>query len=102
MKYQLIFQFRASDVNDFDELVALEEKLVEHLAPPSEVDGHDFGQDEFNIFILIDDPKGAFAQSEQIIQEQHRKQEMKVAYRALDQDEYTILWPPTAESFRIA
>ena len=95
-------QFTANTPDDFDQLVALEEKVFDKLDNTAVVDGHDFGQSEFNIFILTDDPKGVLARSEQIIQARQPKQRLKVAYRALDQEEYTILWPPTAESFHIA
>jgi hypothetical protein len=52
MKYQLVLQFQAESVQEFDELVVLEELLVKKLPLDSEVDGHDFGSGEFNIFIL--------------------------------------------------
>jgi hypothetical protein len=48
MKYQLVLQFRAESMMDFDELVVLEDLLIENLPPHSEVDGHDFGSGEFN------------------------------------------------------
>jgi hypothetical protein len=49
MKYQLVLQFRAEGTQDFDELVVLEDLLIENLPSTSEVDGHDFGSNEFNI-----------------------------------------------------
>jgi hypothetical protein len=54
MNYQLVLQFRAESVQEFGELVVLEDLLIEKLPEDSEVDGHDFGCGEFNIFILTD------------------------------------------------
>ena len=56
MKYQLVLQFTADSMEDFDRLVALEDKLIEEMDDVATVDGHDFGSGEFNIFILTDDP----------------------------------------------
>ena len=49
MKHQLVLQFRAKRTQDFDELIVLEDLLIENLLATSEVDGHDFGSDAFNI-----------------------------------------------------
>ena len=46
MKYQLVLQFQAQSVQDFNELVVLEDLLAENLPLHSEVDGHDFGSGE--------------------------------------------------------
>ena len=69
MKYQLVLQFQPESVQEFDELVVLEDLLVEKLPVDSEVDGHDFRSDEFNIFILTDQPEQTFHAVEQIIQQ---------------------------------
>jgi hypothetical protein len=60
MKYQLVLQFQAESVQEFDELAVLEDLLVENLPSHSVVDGHDFGSGELNIFILTDQPKESF------------------------------------------
>ena len=43
-------------MDDFDQLVILEDKLIEELGSVATVDGHDFGSGEFNIFVLTDEP----------------------------------------------
>ena len=53
--YQLVLQFPA-DAVDYDDLIAIEEELLEAVEPPAEVDGHDFGSGEGNVFILTDEP----------------------------------------------
>jgi hypothetical protein len=50
MKFQVVLQWPASSVNDYDGIVAVEDLLIEKLTEQSEVDGHDFGSDQANIF----------------------------------------------------
>jgi hypothetical protein len=102
MKYQLVLQFQAESVQEFDELVLLEELLVKKLPLDSEVDGHDFASGEFNIFILTDQPEQTFRTAEQIIQQYRPPQKLKAAYRELGQNSFVILWPPTLREFKIA
>jgi hypothetical protein len=102
MKYQLVLQFRASGIEDFDAFVGLEELLIEKLPLGSEVDGHDFGANEFNIFILTDHPKESFAAFETLIQQKNPRHQIKAAaYRELDNDDYLILWPPGLREFKV-
>jgi len=68
MKYQLVLQFSADSLADFDELTSLEQALQETLSGVAEVDGHDFGVREFNIFILTDDPVHTFVLAEPIVE----------------------------------
>jgi hypothetical protein len=58
MKYQLVIQLAAESLDDFDNLVVLEETIRTKLELSSNtlVDGHDFGLGEFNIFIHTDEP----------------------------------------------
>ena len=60
MTYQLILQFEASSMEDFDQLNTFEEKLSIELDRLATIDGHDFGSGEFNIFVLTEDPKTTF------------------------------------------
>ena len=101
MKYQLVLQFRAECTQDFDELVFLEDLLIKNLPSISEVDGHDIGSDEFNIFVLTNQPRESFGAAEKIIQQHHPQRPLKAAYRELDKDEFVILWPPGLQQFKI-
>ena len=101
MKFQLVLQFATEGMNQFDELVALEEKLIQNLPPTSEVDGHDFGSGEFNIFILTDQPKEAFEDALKLIKGSFQNK-FRAAYRERGKDEYVILWPEHLEEFRVA
>ena len=56
MKYQLVLQWPVPEIN-FDKLIEIEDLLIQRLPGDHQVDGHDFGSGESNIFLLTDDPK---------------------------------------------
>jgi len=93
MKYQLVLQWPASSIQDFDAMIAIENKLIENLGEGSEVDGHDFGSGEVNIFILTDDLKRAFSEVEASLNNDDSWPNARVAYREITKDHYTILYP---------
>ena len=101
MKYQLILQFAAESVGDFDRLVNLEKKLMQELASVGEVDGHDLGQSEFNIFVLTDEPAPTFEKARRCIEKQASQFDWRAAYRELTSDAYVILWPPGLHEFNV-
>jgi hypothetical protein len=102
MRYQLVLQFAAESVRDFDRLVSLGEKLIRELASMGEVDGHDFGQSELNIFVLTDEPMPAFEKARTYIEKQAFPYDWRAAYRELTSDNYVILWPPGLLEFDVA
>jgi hypothetical protein len=101
MKYQLILQWSASSIKDYDGLIAVENKLTEKLSEDCEVDGHDFGTGEGNIFILTDHPEHTFNEAK-VILDSGELSNARVAYRAIDKSHYTILWPQGLTVFRVA
>ena len=51
-EFQLVLQLPATSGEDFDELIAIEDAMeITFAGLPHEVDGHDFGSGEMNIFI---------------------------------------------------
>jgi hypothetical protein len=102
MRYQLILQFTANTTDEFDQLVALEEKLIEGLNGTAVVDGHDFGSSEFNIFILTDEPVTTFEKAHQLICDQQVQYNMRAAYRDRDSESYMLLWPVTLVKFTVS
>ena len=102
MKYQLVLQFRADSLADFDELVNLEETLDATLSGIADVDGHDFGAEEFNIFILTEDPIRIFRLVEPIVKAITPAEQFKAAYRELQQEKFTMIWPPDLQHFEIS
>lgn len=103
MNYQLVLQWssRALD-DDFDRLVEIEHLLIEGLGTNGIVDGHDAGSGEFNIFILTDDPQGAFHKTKEILGGREEWAEVRAAYREISGEEFSILWPPELTHFNVA
>ena len=100
--YQLVLQFAANTVSDYDALVALEQQLTAALGD-SEVDGHDMGSGEANIFILTSDPQKAFHQVVPVLEHTGQMPAIRAAYRRTDEDEYHVLWPEnSSQQFRVA
>ena len=75
--------------------------LLENLPPHSEVDGHDFGSGEFNIFILTHQPSESFSAAEKTIGHCHPQQILRAAYRELGRDNFVIFWPQNLQDFTV-
>src|SRR5690242_18252204 len=101
MNYQLVLQFAATSMTDFDRLVSLETKLMEILGDSVSVDGHDFGGRSFNIFLLTNEPTAAFSQAHRIILDEAIPNELRSAYRHVNGDDYFILWPSALTDFSV-
>lgn len=101
MKYQLIVQFPTSSVDDFDRIVTLEETLRGTLKDFAEVEGHDFGSGEFNIFVHTDEPKDTFERIREVFSGLQPERQMRAAFRDFDEEEYPILWPPNLKEFKV-
>src|ERR1041385_8529897 len=103
MKYQSVLQFPGNSLNDFDELIALEETLTKKLAAVAKVDGHDFGSGEMNIFIFTEEPEQSFQRIKPTLASRGNFDSVIAAYGETTGEDYTILWPPgRTEPFRIA
>ena len=92
MIYQLVLQFDASSIEDFDRGIEIEDKIINALGNAHDVDGHDFGSGEMNIFIHTDEPKEAFKILKANVLPNFLK-EVKAAFRELSSENYTVLWP---------
>ena len=92
MKFQLVLQFANVTDDDFDDLVDLEDKIESQLQDEHDVDGHDFGNDEFNIFILTDYPREASLEIRNILSKFYSSQ-FVIAFRALSEEKYNVVWP---------
>jgi hypothetical protein len=92
MQYQLVLQFPGQDVEDFEDLIHLEDILITSLGANHVVDGHDFGARAMNIFILTDDPENAFEKAKNTL---HHSllDTMKAAYRKATGNDYIVIWP---------
>lgn len=98
MKYELVLQFSGQSLQDYDALIALEERLGDVLGSAHFVDGHDMGCDEMNIFVATDDPTAAFTIAQLVIPEETLGRSLEAAYRNPSSDTYVNLWPPGSTS----
>jgi hypothetical protein len=101
--YQLVLQFRGDSLADYDAMVALENELIAELGDSADVDGHDVGSGEVNIFITTADPVRTFQQSKVVLERKGCLGAVTAAYRPVDGESYTTIWPVASrEGFRIA
>ena len=101
MKYLLVLQFPETEKLGFDQLVRLEDLLYENLTT-AEVDGHDIGSGQMNIFLFTNDPNSTFKDIKNLLMtEGEIFQYMKAAYRDVEQEEYILLWPKDLDEFNI-
>ena len=96
MDYQLVFQFKDDACLDFDKMVELEDDLQQLVEPLADVDGHDMGSGEINIFILTDDPVGTFERAKPLLANSSLLDKVAAAYRNLRSDDFIVIWPEDA------
>jgi len=101
MKYQLVLQWPASSIKDYDAIIEIENALGENLSAANDVDGHDAGSGEVNIFIRTDEPKRAFNEVKAVLGTRDFWVDARVAYREVAGREYTILWPKDLSQFKV-
>ncbi len=89
--HQLVLEFKAASVADFDRIVGYEDVLRDALGS-DDVDGHDAGQGVMNIFILTDDPLRCFAEAMRILDGAEHGP-VAAGYRPRAKHGYTRLWP---------
>lgn len=88
--------------NDIDWIASTEDKLEESL-PDAEIDGHDIGSGEINIFIHTNDPLNTFKMAKNVLEEGGLDLEnIKMAYRELSSEKYIPLWPENLVDFNVA
>lgn len=92
MRYQLVLQFAAGTISDYDALIAIEHQLIDTLGD-NMVDGRDMGSGKANIFILTSDPQRTFRQLAPLLVRTGRMPAVTAAYRRTGEDCYHVLWP---------
>jgi len=101
MQYQLVLQFPLTEEFDFDALIETETLITVELGREHEVDGHDIGSGEINIFIHTNDPEEAFKKVIPLLNEK-LSSVLRAAYRSLESSQYTWLNPlESTEEFRV-
>ena len=102
MRYQLVLQWPAADSQDYDAMIEIEDTLIQRLSAVHEVDGHDAGSGEMNIFIRTDDPQRAFAEIQGILDSRDFWVDARAAYREVRGGKYVVLWPSNLTDFGVA
>ena len=97
----LVLQFPADDVGDYDAMVEIEDLLIDKLDDQDEVDGHDLGQGEMNIFIRTDDARRTFAAVREALADHALMRMLAAGYREEDGNDFTSLWPTGIERFEV-
>jgi hypothetical protein len=82
-------------------MIALEDSLTDALSDDSEVDGHDAGSGEVNIFISTSRPVEVFQEIRSVLQQHDLLASARAAFREESGDDYTILWPEGLDSFNV-
>lgn len=101
MQYQLVLQWSVSSLEDFDALIEIECNLEEILGPQHEVDGHDMGMGEMNIFIHTNDPESTLTGIMNLLISKRRWNGVRIAYRKFSNEDYTVMWPADLISFHV-
>jgi len=84
-------------------VVALEGALMAELPTNlADVDGHDSGSGEANIFILTSEPNETFERVRAVVSGfSGLEQVLRAAYRRPDAEQYSVLWPPGETAFAV-
>lgn len=97
MKHQLVLQFVGDDEETVEKVIGLEDRLIDTLEGSTavEVDGHETGEGTTNLVLIAKNAAKAWERLEPVIEEaaSENLELNAVAYRDLDADEYTVLWP---------
>jgi len=102
MKYQLVLQWPVSNSDDYDTLLQMEQELLDNLPNDSNVDGHDMGTNEMNIFVLTNDPHKTFEATKEILDGSPLWPEIRVAFRSVETSRFTIVWPGDLQNFTVS
>jgi len=102
MKFQLVLQFNGDSLSDHDAMVALEDELIQELGDTADIDGHDIGAGETNIFIFTSEPEGAFHRAKAVLDRSRLLGAVTAAYRPVSGQKFTMLWPAHRQDLSVA
>jgi hypothetical protein len=101
MRFQLVLQWPLSSLNGFDEILNIEDVLIAKLTDQSDVDGHDFGSGEADIFVHTNDPHRTLKEVRDILADHRLWPSIVIAFRETQGNEYTVLWPEVTTEFNV-
>ena len=89
-------------MSEYDSMIEIEDILIDGLSDVHEVDGHDIGANETNIFIHTDNPSFAFDEAKALLRTRAEWINVQAAYRDFSEDDFTVLWPKGLKNFNVA
>jgi hypothetical protein len=105
--HQLVLQFPNASLADYDAMISLEDRIIEALSgfggDLGDLDGHDTGSGEMNIFIITPEARATFALVAELSVMKPLMADLK-AYRDLgaDDDRYVVLHPTGSTGFSVS
>lgn len=102
MKSQLVLQWCEPNLPDFDQLIAIEESLIAVIDQYGEIDGHDVGAGQCDIFIETHEPMICFDALRLACGGESWFATLAAGYRRLDEQAYKPVWPAGMVSFKLA
>ena len=91
--YQLVLQFSPWGDRSLDDLIALEERLEAITDLEAEVDGHDLGSGEANIFLITANPVRTVTHCIPAIGAEGLLPLLSAAFRKDGEERYSRVWP---------
>ncbi|HXN97001.1 MAG TPA: hypothetical protein VN879_21010 [Candidatus Acidoferrales bacterium] len=102
MKYILVLEWPSSSTaKELDILISLEDQIREDIGDHGNVDGHDIGSGEMNIFIFTEDPKSTFERVKNIGSIPNHMSNLKAGYREVGEDDFVPIYPEGLDHFSV-
>jgi hypothetical protein len=93
VQYQLVLRFRKTFFADATSVHALEQALAEALGNGAQLDGHDTGARDIDLFMLTSDPASTFRRSKPTLERLQLLERVVAAYRLEGGARFTVVWP---------
>lgn len=93
MDYQLIIKFWRKSLADESFLATIESDLRDALGDSVELEGHDVGPKEINLFMLTAEPRIAFRKARDILEQRGITNGVSAAFRLNGGEQFTSIWP---------
>ena len=102
MEYMLVLQWPSSSTaKELDLLISREDQIREDIGDHGNVDGHDIGSGEMNIFIFTENPRATFEHVLNIGSIPNHVSNLKAGYREVGEDEFVPLHPKGLDHFSV-
>ena len=92
-QYQIVLQFPESFFADTPAILTFEEKLSSSMPRTQTYDGYDTGSGTTNFIIYSNTPNAVLANFRKYIGTNKVEKKVRIAYRSVDADVWTNLWP---------